>query len=134
MRVIKVVEAVVQRSSWRIPWRHVFRVIECDEGQSGCPFEPGITKLWQSDSFTYDKRSHGPRSKRTKLLVEAVAFAQHARRALEVGLRADTPAWAVRDLREELGLDPTGPVQGRGDDRPVFIYFPEPADADRRPA
>jgi hypothetical protein len=96
----------------------------------GCPFEPGVVRLWQSDDF--DERSTtGPRAARFR---EAVAVAQHARLALEVGLSPDAPAEAVWDLRAELGLDPAGPAAGRGDDRPIFVYYPEPADAGRRPA
>jgi hypothetical protein len=134
MRVIRIVEAVVQRSSWRVHWRHAFRVIECDEDGGGCPAEPGVQELWESDSFQFDDRSHGPNSRRTRLLAEAVAFAQQARRALEVGLAADAPPEVVADLREERGLDPAGHVQGLGTDNPIFIPYPERVDADRRPA
>jgi hypothetical protein len=128
MRVIRIVEAVVHRSSWRQPARHAFRVVECAEGESGCPLEPGVTQLWESDDF--DERS--TTGARARLFREAQEVARHARQALEVGLSPDAPPEVVRDLREELGLDPTGPAVGRGDDRPLFVHYPE--DADRRPA
>jgi hypothetical protein len=128
MRVIRIVEAVLYQSSWRLPARHVFRVIECDEGASGCPLESDVVELWQSDHF--DQRSTtGPRAVRLR---EAQEVARLARQALEVGLRADAPAEMVWDLLEERGLDPTAPVLGRGGDRPAFVNYPE--GAARRPA
>src|SRR5262249_7409137 len=127
MRVGKIGEVSKGRGAWHWPARHAYRVIRCNEEQDGCPHEPGVEVLWESDSFVY--HGHGPRSKRVAMLKKAQAFARHARRCLAAGLVYGTPAGVVADWLEEEGQDP-GPGQDRGDDRPpTFIYYPETPDA-----
>ena len=104
-REIRIVERVASKG--RAPagkgfYRRVCYVVECAEGQEGHPGEPGVKRLWFTDHF--NGRAYGPRSKREAMLKEAEAFAEHARRAFEVGLSADTPAGVVADLRAEWGL------------------------------
>jgi len=104
-RVIKIVEGlagVARAYAAKAFCRCEYRVVECEEGQEGRPGEPGVKRLWFTDHF--NGRAYGPRSKREAMLKEAEAFAEHARRAFEVGLSADTPAGVVADLRAEWGL------------------------------
>jgi hypothetical protein len=82
--------------------RRLLRVVECSPEQTGYRAEAGVVVLWESDHFK--ARSRGGRSKYATCRRDAEEFAAHARRALAVGLRADAPAEAVRDLLEEHGL------------------------------
>jgi hypothetical protein len=81
------------RSHW------LLRVVLCLPGQRGYLNEPGVVKIWESETYTY--HGTGPDTKYQRLLAEAERVAAEANANLEAGLVWDTPAGIRADYLME---------------------------------